>query len=89
MSVWRWGKEKTISQLGELVARRGSDGIIRVFQKVRKLDESPKTVWIEKGFISNKGTKQIDDIFNGKVFDFPNQSGLLRGFCKLVLSKTL
>lgn len=77
LSVWRWGKEKTISQLGELVARRGSDGIIRVFQKVRKLDESPKTVWIEKGFISNKGTKQIDDIFNGKVFDFPKPVGFV------------
>jgi DNA methylase N-4/N-6 domain protein len=83
LSVWRWGKEKAIGQLEELVARRGGDGIIRIFQKVRKLDESPKTVWIEKDFISNKGTKQIGDIFNGKVFDFPKPIGFIERILKI------
>lgn len=87
LSVWRWGKDKSAKQLEELVARRGSDGIIRIFQKVRKLDESPKTVWNEKDFISNKGTKQIDDIFNGKVFDFPKPVGFIKRILQIGSAK--
>ena len=35
-SVWRWGKEKTAENLKtNLVARKGSDGVIRIFQKYR------------------------------------------------------
>lgn len=34
-SVWRWGRnEKASKQLSDLVARKGTDGIIRIYQKM-------------------------------------------------------
>lgn len=77
-SVWRWGIDKANWENGDLVAREGADGVIRVYQKVRKLEESPKTVWFDKEFISNKGTKQVDKIFSAKVFDFPKPLSLIK-----------
>lgn len=42
-SVWRWGRnEKASKQLSDLVARKGTDGIIRIYQKMRKLTEMLK-----------------------------------------------
>ncbi len=38
-SVWRWGKEKATEQSSDLVAYRGNDGEIRIFQKERKLTQ--------------------------------------------------
>lgn len=77
-SVWRWGIDNANKENRNLVAREGTDGVIRVYQKVRKLEESPKTVWFDKEFISNKGTKQVDEIFNAKVFDFPKSLSLIK-----------
>lgn len=76
-SVWRWGKDKALGEISELVIRKGSDDIFRVYQKVRKLEETPKTVWVDKEFISNKGTKQVDSLIGSKIFDFPKPLGLM------------
>jgi adenine-specific DNA-methyltransferase len=79
-SVWRWGKDTAQKNEEEsLIARRGSDGIIRVFQKYRSSTQAPKTVWFDKDIISIKGTKEIQSLFNGKtVFDFPKPVELIR-----------
>ncbi|MEV8339701.1 site-specific DNA-methyltransferase [Leucobacter sp. NPDC077196] len=77
-SVWRWGKDKAREMEGELVARNGSDGVTRIFQKVRRITEAPKTVWLGKEFISNKGTQEVDSLFGKKVFDFPKPLALIR-----------
>lgn len=82
-SVWRWGIEKSNDENFDLVARKGSDGIIRVYQKVRKLKEAPKTVWFDKEFISNKGTKQVDELFQAKLFDFPKPLTLIEQIIKI------
>lgn len=76
-SVWRWGKEKARTQADELVAYRGSDGDIRVFQIVRKLTQTAKTLWDKKGFQSNLGTKEVANLLGKGVFDFPKPLGLL------------
>lgn len=78
-SIWRWGKkEKASKQINELVARKGSDGVIRIFQKMRKLTEMPKTVLNDKDFISIKGTKELQTILGCSAFDFPKPSKLIK-----------
>ncbi|MGN0612488.1 MAG: DNA methyltransferase [Porcipelethomonas sp.] len=83
-SVWRWGKnEKASRQINDLVGRKGSDGIIRIYQKMRKLTEMPKTVLIDKEFISIKGTRELQEILGLGVFDFPKPSKLIKFFLSI------
>lgn len=80
-SVWRWGKnEKASKQLSDLVARKGTDGVIRIYQKMRKLTEMPKTVLMDKEFISIKGTRELQNLLGLGVFDFPKPSKLIKLF---------
>ncbi len=77
-SVWRWGKQKSKeNEKHDLIARKGTDGVIRIYQKYRKLTESPKTVWFDKKYISNKGTKEIQELIGTGVFDFPKPVELI------------
>lgn len=77
-SVWRWGIDKALAQCHDLVAYRGNDGEIRIFQKERKLTQTPKTIWESKEFISNKGTKELTNLLGKGVFDFPKPIELLK-----------
>jgi len=77
-SVWRWGKEKSNRQIDDLCAYRGNDGIIRIFQKERKLTETAKSVWTDKQFHSIVGTREIKSIFNEFVFEFPKPISFIR-----------
>ena len=71
------GKEKAQNDINEIVARKSEDGY-RIFQKKRKLTESPKTVWINKKILSQKGTKEIKALFGKAVFDFPKPIEFLK-----------
>ena len=83
-SVWRWGRnEKAKDQLYNLVGRKGNDGIIRIYQKMRKLTEKPKTVLIDKEYISIKGTKEIQEIFENSAFDFPKPVNIIKLFLSI------
>lgn len=83
-SVWRWGKnEKATRQINDLVGRKGADGIFRIYQKMRKLTEMPKTVLMDKNFISIKGTRELQDILGLGVFDFPKPSKLIKFFLSI------
>lgn len=77
-SVWRWGKGKSQKENEMLKAYSGKDGEIRIFQKERKLTQTPKTVWFDKNFISNKGTSELQDIIGKGVFDFPKPLELVK-----------
>lgn len=78
-SVWRWGKEKSKENQEEhLISRKSSDGVYRVYQKYRSNTTMEKTVWFNKNFISNKGTKELDSLFGKKVFGFPKSEYLIQ-----------
>lgn len=77
-SVWRWGKETASNRIDELTAYRGKDNEIRIFQKERKLTQTAKTLWDEKEFISQKGTKEIQEILGKGKFDFPKPLELIK-----------
>jgi adenine-specific DNA-methyltransferase len=77
-SVWRWGKEKSEKEKGSLLAYKGKDGEIRIFQKERKLSQMAKTVLADKQFISNKGTKELQFLLGKGIFDFPKPVSLIK-----------
>ena len=76
-SVWRWGKDKVNNNIDSLCAVKGRDGLIRVFQKERKLTETAKTVWTDKKFNSIVGTREVKNIFEKASFDFPKPLSLI------------
>lgn len=83
-SVWRWGKPKSLENENEnLIARMSSDGIYRIYQKYRSSTTMEKTVWLDKNFISNKGTKELDSLFDGKVFGFPKPEYLIKNIIQI------
>ncbi|MCS1393264.1 site-specific DNA-methyltransferase [Lysinibacillus boronitolerans] len=94
-SVWRWGKQKAEELNDDLVAYRGNDGEIRVFQIERKLTQTAKTVLKmdeEKGIhclmenkevISNKGTKEVKELLNEGIFDFPKPLNLIENLIRI------
>ena len=86
-SVWRWGKEKARVQNDDLVAYRGNDGEIRIFQKERKLTQTPKTVWSSKDIISNKGTREVQELLGKGVFDFPKPVKLIEQLIEICTQK--
>lgn len=85
-SVWRWGKEKSKSEISNLVAYRGNDNTIRIFQKERKLTQMPKTVWSDKYIISNKGTVEAQQLLGKSIFDFPKPVELVRRIVDIATS---
>ncbi len=76
-SVWRWGKDTASAKIDELIAYKGKDDEIRIFQKERKLTQTAKTIWDGKEFISQKGTKEIQAILGKGKFDFPKPLELM------------
>lgn len=82
-SVWRWGKgenEKARKNIHNICGKKGSDGIIRIFEKMRKITEKPKTVLIDKKYLSNKGTTEVAELLGEGIFDFPKPIGLIKEF---------
>lgn len=77
-SVWRWGKETAEQKRDQLTAYKGPDGNIRIYQKERKLTQTAKTVWMDKEIISNKGTKEVQDLLGKGIFDFPKPIEFLK-----------
>ena len=82
-SVWRWGAregEKARVNTHNICARKGNDGTIRVFEKMRSITQMPKTILMDKKYLTNTGTVEINKLFGEKVFDFPKPVGLVKDF---------
>ena len=77
-SVWRWGKETAENNKEELVALKGKDGEIRIFEKDRDLTTLPKTVWFDKELNSIVGTREVANIVGKGLFDFPKPLMLIK-----------
>lgn len=89
-SVWRWGKgenEKARTDFHNICARKGTDSIIRIFEKMRNIKEKPKTVLIGKEYLSNKGTKEVAELLGEGIFDFPKPLGLINTFINIGSNK--
>ncbi len=77
--VWRWGKEKAKENLNkEIVGYKTEDGEYRVVQKMRHSEKLIRSLLLEKEFTSRKGTAELEEIFEQKIFDFPKPTSLVK-----------
>lgn len=77
-SVWRWGKEKAANELHNLIAKKNQSDEIIIYQKKRTLTTMPTSFWHDKSLISQKGTQQMEWLFNSPVFSFPKPEALIK-----------
>ena len=76
-SCWRWGKPKTLANIGEstlsssVVAKRRTDGTFMICEKYRKSTYKPKSVWNDNAFLTETGTAELHTLELGSAFDFP------------------
>ncbi|MGL4366678.1 MAG: site-specific DNA-methyltransferase [Brevinemataceae bacterium] len=91
-TVWRWGKEKAATNITEkvqssnLAARRSKDSFL-IFEKYRKSTRLARTVWTEKDFHTNKGTRHLKEVFGTSVFDYPKPELLISRIIDITTKK--
>ena len=85
--VWRWGKEKAENESYDLVAQKKQDGSFRIAQKMRPKKQIARTVWTEKSFTNRRGTEELQQLFNDKVFSFPKPEGLIRRIIEIATNE--
>ena len=77
-TVWRWGKEKASQHLNEDIKGKAKQGGgYMVVQKYRKTAKRQRSVWDEKEFVNERGTRHIKDLFSTKVFAYPKSEHLI------------
>ncbi len=87
-SVYQWGRDKIANEINDVTARKGTDGVIRIYQKRRKTTQKAKTLWTGAEFISNRGTKETQALFDGKTyFDFPKPVELIKRIAEISTSE--
>lgn len=80
--VWRWGKEeKARKNLNkEIVGYKNREGEYRIVQKYRSNKKTIRSLLIDKCFSSRRGTAEVQELFERKVFSFPKPTELLQQF---------
>lgn len=83
-TVWRWGKEKVLDNINiDIKAKLKKDGQFMIVQKYRKLDKRQRSVWDDKEFVNERGTRHIKNLFNNKNFAYPKPEYLLERIIQL------
>ena len=67
-SVWTWWKEKCKSNISELVAKKGTDDVVRIYRKMRSTTTKFKSLIYSKEYVTVQGTNQMKKL----GFDFSN-----------------
>ena len=81
---WTWGVEKATNQLDEVVAKKvkGAWKIYRknyAFGEDGEASKQVKSIWVEKGFHTEKGQAVFNELFDskGKIFQSPKSISTL------------
>lgn len=82
---WTWGKEKTATNITDLVAKKVSTGAWRIYRKDRleKADGSlattkEKAIWLDKEINNENGKEMLKHILGTHKFDFPKSVELIK-----------
>ncbi len=82
---WTWGVEKTTNQLDEIVAKKVKESwkIYRknyAFGEDGEASKQVKSIWVEKGFYTEKGQTVFNELFDckGKIFQSPKSISTIR-----------
>ena len=79
--VWRWGKAKAEQELNkEIVGYKTESGEYRIVQKTRLTGKVIRSLQIDKDVSSRRGTAEVQDLFEKKVFPFPKSVELIKRF---------
>ena len=79
--VWRWGKNKALSDLNkEIIGYQTDQGEYRIVQKTRLTGKMIRSLHLDKDVSSRKGTSELESVFGSKVFPFPKPINLIKRF---------
>lgn len=86
--VWRWSKEKSLKNLNkEIIGYITSDNVYRIVQKMRTNEKLIRSIISGKEFTSRKGTAEVEQLFNKKLFYFPKPISLINKFLSSGMDK--
>ncbi|OHA91878.1 MAG: hypothetical protein A2758_01220 [Candidatus Zambryskibacteria bacterium RIFCSPHIGHO2_01_FULL_49_18] len=80
--AWRWSKDKIIKDISDLQFLKTDSGA-KIFTKVRE-HSSTSLKDLITDISTNKGSADIENLFEGKVFDYPKPVDLI----KILVSRT-
>lgn len=82
--VWRWGKDKALINLNnEIIGYKTNQGEFRIVQKMRHSEKLIRSLLSDKCYSSRRGTAEVEDLFEGKIFSFPKPLTLLKDFIQV------
>lgn len=85
--VWRWGREKSFSELNKnIIGYKAENGEYRIVQKMRTCEKLIRSLLLEKEFTTRRGTSEAEEILGRKFFSFPKPISLVTLFLKAGLS---
>ena len=86
--VWRWGKEKATRYMNEeIIGYEINEGEFRIVQKMRHSEKIIRSLLTDTKYSSRRGTAEVEEILNGKIFSFPKPIALLSDLCQVGLNE--
>lgn len=83
-TVWRWGKEKSLSNLNiNIMAKPMRNGSYMIVEKYRESRLMARSVWWDKDTNTEKGTLLLKELLAGKIFDYPKPVEMLQRICEM------
>ena len=83
-TVWRWGKEKSLSNLNiNIMAKPMRNGSYMIVEKYRESRMMARSVWWDKDTNTEKGTLLLKELLAGKIFDYPKPVEMLQRICEM------
>lgn len=77
-TVWRWGKQKSQENLNvNIKAKPMRNGSYMIVEKYREGRMMARSVWWDKDTNTEKGTRLVKELMEGKVFDYPKTVEML------------
>ena len=82
--VWRWGKEKALKNMNdEIIGYEVQPNEFRIVQKMRHSEKIIRSLLTDTKYSSRRGTAEVEELFNGKIFSFPKPISLLYDFVRI------
>lgn len=86
--VWRWGKEKAKTYMNqEIIGYKVGSNEFRIVQKMRHSEKIIRSMLLDTKYSSRRGTAEVEEILNGKIFSFPKPAALLYDFVRVGMSE--
>lgn len=77
--VWRWGKEKASKNLNtKITGYLTEENEFRIVRKMRHTSKIARSIFQDSSFSGRKGTAEVEELFENKVFDYPKPLQLLK-----------